>query len=376
MLELVPASVGYARCVFRLRRRSCGLQRDPGSRGTQRVCQLLQFVLLSRSTGPAERTGEETSPYGLSMGIQYPKANLNAVLPAASRAKDAWSRESPDVRAGVCMEILHQLNTRSFEIALATMHTSGAPFDLAFRYGGPYAQERGLEAVAIVYQELMSIPRSVVWESQEHGSQVRIAKTFHAVGLGVGLVIGCANQPTWERVSWPVCRPDGWQCGGRQAAPNGCLAAGDLCGSRSTRAGCSRVRPDLVNLIVDETAAPLAQMIAVRPEVRLIDFTGSTAFADWLATNARQARLHALTAAVNPVVIESTDDLHGMLQNLVRSSALFAGRMCTSPRVVFLSQDGVGTPTGVIDLDTFETHLVQSFAQLLGDPVGGGGNAG
>jgi len=68
--------------------------------------------------GPAERTGEESSPYGLTMGIQYPKANLNAVLPAASRAKDAWSRESPDVRAGVCMEILHQLNTRSFEIAL------------------------------------------------------------------------------------------------------------------------------------------------------------------------------------------------------------------------------------------------------------------
>jgi len=319
--------------------------------------------------GPAERTGEESSPYGLTMGIQYPKANLNAVLPAASRAKDAWSRESPDVRAGVCMEILHQLNTRSFEIALATMHTSGAPFDLAFRYGGPYAQERGLEAVAICYQELMSIPRAAVWESQERGSRERIAKTFHAVGLGVGLVIGCANQATWN--AYPGLFAD-LMAGNAVVVKPHPLAVLPL----AISVGVARrvlvsagFDPDLVNLIVDEAAFPLAQMIAVRPEVRLIDFAGSTAFADWLATNARQAKLHALTGAVNPVVIDSTENLQGMLQNLVRSSALFAGRMCTSPRVLFLSQDGVGSPTGVLDLETFGTQLAQSFAHLLGDPV-------
>ena len=50
--------------------------------------------------------------------------------------------------------------------------------------------------MAIIYQELMSIPRDAVWESEEHGSHERIAKTFDAVGLGVGMVIGCANEST------------------------------------------------------------------------------------------------------------------------------------------------------------------------------------
>ena len=129
--------------------------------------------------------------------------------------------------------------------------------------------------------------------------------------------------------------------------------------------------PDLVALIVDDAAHPLAQVIAVRSEVRLIDFTGNAAFADWLATNARQARLYALTGAVNPVVIDSTDDLQGMLQNLVRSTALFAGRMCTSPRVVFLSQDGVGTQAGMMDLDSFKGYndrLGRSPTRLASKP--------
>ncbi len=319
--------------------------------------------------GPAERTGEESSPYGISMGIQYPKANLNTVLPAASRAKDAWSRESPDVRAGVCLEILHQLNTRSFEIALATMHTSGAPFDLAFRYGGPYAQERGLEAVAIVYQELMSIPRHAVWAVQEHDSQERIAKTFHAVGLGVGLVLGCSNQATWN--AYPGLFAD-LMAGNSVVVKPHPLAVLPLAisvGVARRVLSSAGFDPDLVTLIVDEAAHPLSQMIAVRSEVRLIDFTGNAAFADWLATNARQARLHALVSAVNPVVIDSTENLQGMLQNLVRSTALFAGRMCTSPRIVFLSRAGVGIPAGLLDLDSFEIQLAQSFAHLLGDPV-------
>ena len=319
--------------------------------------------------GPEERIGEESSPFGQSLGIKYPKVNPHTILSAAARAKESWSREDPEMRAGVCMEILHQLNTRSFEIAYATMHTSGAPFDLAFRYGGPYAQERGLEAVAIVYQELMSMPRHAVWQSPEPGSHERIAKTFRAVGLGVGLVIGCANLPTWN--TYPGLFAD-LMAGNAVVVkphPMAVLPLAISVGVARHVLVSAGFDPDLVTLIVDEAAHPLAQIIATRPEVRLIDFTGNAAFADWLATNAHQARLRAFTGAVNPIVIDSTENLQGMLQNLVRSTALFAGRMCTSPRVIFMSEDGVGTPSGTLDLDSFETHLAQSFAHLLGDPA-------
>ena len=82
--------------------------------------------------GVGDRIGRETSPYGFELGIQYPKTNLAAIMPAAHRAGENWSRVEPDARAGVLLEILHQLNTRSFELAQATMHTTGLPFCRAY----------------------------------------------------------------------------------------------------------------------------------------------------------------------------------------------------------------------------------------------------
>ena len=49
--------------------------------------------------------------------------------------------------------------------------------------------------------------------------------------------------------------------------------------------------------------------LAVRPEIRLIDYTGSTAFGDWLEANARQAVVYTEKAGVNTVV----DRLHRRL---------------------------------------------------------------
>ena len=40
---------------------------------------------------------------------------------------------------------------RSFELALAVMHTTGQAFPMAFQAGGPHAQDRGLEAVATAW---------------------------------------------------------------------------------------------------------------------------------------------------------------------------------------------------------------------------------
>ena len=57
--------------------------------------------------GGGERLGEEVSPFAFALGIQYPKANLEAIFPAMSRAKEAWSRLDLETRAGICLEILH-----------------------------------------------------------------------------------------------------------------------------------------------------------------------------------------------------------------------------------------------------------------------------
>jgi len=128
--------------------------------------------------GVGERIGRESSPYGFELGIQYPKTNLSTIMPAAQRAGEAWSRVPADARAGTLLEILHQLNTRSFELAQATMHTTGLPYEQAFASGGPHAQERGLEALALTYNEMKSVPAESLWERPEalDGQPLRTAR--------------------------------------------------------------------------------------------------------------------------------------------------------------------------------------------------------
>src|SRR5262249_57569934 len=76
----------------------------------------------------------------------------------------------------------------------------------------------------------------------------------------------------------------------------------------------------------------LAAVLAVRPEIKIVDFTGSTAFGDWLEENARQARVYTEKAGVNMVLIESSSDYAGMLANLAFSLVLYSGQMCTTPQ--------------------------------------------
>ena len=93
--------------------------------------------------------GGERSPYGPELGVTYPQADLDVLLAAAREAMPAWRDAGPEVRAAVCVEIVDRINKRSFELANAVMHTSGQAFVMAFQAGGPHAQDRALEAIAV-----------------------------------------------------------------------------------------------------------------------------------------------------------------------------------------------------------------------------------
>ena len=84
----------------------------------------------------------------------------------------------------------------------------------------------------------------------------------------------------------------------------------------------------------------------MRPEVRIVDFTGSTAFGQWLEEHARQAAVYTEKAGVNMVLVDSTDDYAGMLANLAFSLCLYSGQMCTTPQDLLVPADGIGTRRG------------------------------
>lgn len=314
--------------------------------------------------------GPERSPFGIDLGTTYPLPDVDAVLRAARAAMPAWRRIGPDGRAGVCLEILARLNRRSFEIAHAVMHTTGQAFMMAFQAGGPHAQDRGLEAVAYGWKAMTDQAPSARWEKpQGRNPPLVMDKLFEVVGRGVGLVIGCATFPTWN--GYPglfasLVTGNAVLVKPHPAAILPLAITVEIARDVLREAGLD---PALVALVPDTAEQPVAKDLALRHEVALIDFTGSSAFGDWLELNARQAQVFTEKAGVNTVVIAGTDDPKGMVRNLAFSFSLYSGQMCTAPQVVFIPKGGITAAGAPMGFDAVVAALVQGVDGFLSDPA-------
>ncbi|MFP5252984.1 MAG: phenylacetic acid degradation protein PaaN [Actinomycetes bacterium] len=320
--------------------------------------------------GAAGTVAIEKSPYGFALDVSYPRVapdGIDTLLAASLAGAKQFRDAGVDARVGVCLEVLHRLHGRIFELANAVQHTSGQAFVMAFQAGGAHALDRALEAVAYAYDEMSRVPRTVLWEKPGKGEPLRMEKTFTVVPRGVSLVIGCNTFPTWN--SWPglfaslatgnpvVVKPH----------PGAVLPLAitvQVCQQVLAEAGFD---PALVTLAAEDPADGLAALLAVRPEVKLVDFTGGNAFGDWLEENARQAVVFTEKAGVNTVVLDSTDTLKGLCANLAFSFALYTGQMCTAPQNVFLPAAGIDTDEGHKTVEEVAAGIGAALDKLLGD---------
>jgi phenylacetic acid degradation protein paaN len=323
--------------------------------------------------GATGRVATERSPYGPELGVRYPRvqtdpAAIDTLLAAAQEAMPAWREAGPAQRAAVCLEILARLHARIFELANAVQHTSGQAFVMAFQAGGAHALDRALEAVAYAHEEQVRTPAAATWEKPVgKGEPLRMVKTFHVVPRGVALVIGCNTFPTWN--SWPglfaslatgnavVVKPHP-----RAVLPLAITvqAARDVLAEQG-------FDPNLVTLAAEEPADRIAAALAVRPEIRIVDFTGSSEFGRWLEDNARQAVVFTEKSGVNTVVVDSTDDFAGMCRNLAFSLSLYSGQMCTAPQNVCVPREGIETEQGHKSFVEVGEGLAAAVDALLGD---------
>jgi len=284
------------------------------------------------------------------------------------KAMPKWRDAGPEARAAVLIEALARLNERTHEIAHAVHHTSGQAFGMAFQAGGPHAQDRGLEAVAYAYAAQTAQVSAAEWEKpQGPKPALHMAKKFTAVPRGIGLVIGCNTFPTWN--SYPglfaslatgnavVVKPH----------PNAVLPlAITVAVLRDTLAEAG-FDPDLVALAVEKPGEGLAKTLALRPEIRIIDYTGSTEFGVWLERNAPQAVVYTEKAGINTVIVDSVDDYKGMLGNLAFSFSLYSGQMCTTPQNIFVPREGITVAGEHKSFDDFAADLAGAVEKLLGD---------
>jgi phenylacetic acid degradation protein paaN len=327
-----------------------------------------RFSLEQPSTG--DWVGSERSPYGFELGVTYPRADIDALIAAATAALAGWRAAGVDARTGVVLEILARLNARSHEIAHAVMHTTGQAFPMAFQAGGPHAQDRGLEAVAYAYQAMSAVPEEALWEKpQGKRPPLRMRKRFTVAPRGVALVIGCNTFPTWNGypglfASLVTGNPVIVKPSSRAILPLAITVS--VAREVLSEAGLS---PDAVSLAVSGPGERIATVLAKRPEIQVIDYTGSTAFGEWLEWEARQAVVFTEKAGVNPIVIDSTDDYRGMLANIAFTLSLYSGQMCTTPQNIFVPREGIDTDEGHRSFDQLTSDLGSAIDELLSDPA-------
>ncbi|MBU9618656.1 phenylacetic acid degradation protein PaaN [Burkholderia multivorans] len=315
--------------------------------------------------------GAERSPYGVALDIRYPKSTPDALIAAAAAAQRTWREAGPSAWIGVSLEILAGLNRASFEIAYSVMHTTGQAFMMAFQAGGPHAQDRALEAVAYAWDQLRRIPADAHWEKpQGKNPPLAMQKRYTIVPRGTGLVLGCCTFPTWN--GYPGLFAD--------------LATGNTVivkphpGAILPLAITVRIArdvlreagfdPNVVTLLATEpNDGALVQDLALRPEIKLIDFTGSTQNGTWLERHAHQAQVYTEKAGVNQIVIDSTDDLKAAAKNIAFSLALYSGQMCTAPQNIYVPRDGIRTADGHASFDEVAQAIAGAVQKLTGDPA-------
>lgn len=316
----------------------------------------------------AGQVGSEVSPYGFELGVTYDQPEQGALIAAMQAAMPAWRDAGAEARVGVCLEILARLNAMSPDIAQAVTHTSGQAPMMAFQAGGPHAQDRGLEAVTYAWQAMSRVPATARWvKPQGKHDPLVLDKRYHIVPRGISLVVACSTFPTWN--TYPglfaslatgnpvILKP-------HPAAILPVAMTARVAQEVLEEAGFD---PCLVSLVPDTAEAPVTKQLALEPAVKLIDFTGSNAFGEWLEHNATQAQVFTEKAGINTVIIDSVEQIKPVAQNLAFSLSLYAGQMCTTPQAIYVPKEGIRTAEGRLSFDEVADALARAVETFLSD---------
>ncbi|WP_299472482.1 phenylacetic acid degradation protein PaaN [uncultured Roseibium sp.] len=313
--------------------------------------------------------GKEQSPWGLDLALTYPSASAETLISASQSAFQVWSKNSIHARMGVLLEALVRLNKMSFLIGHATVHATGQGFAMAFQAGGPHAQDRGLEAVAAAYAELTATADRAIWEKpQGRREPIVLEKEWTIVPRGIALTIGCNTFPCWNAYPGLFASLATGNTVIVKPHPMAILPLAITVGVLRQVLEEEGLPADSVLLAADEPEAQATQELVQAPETKLIDYTGSSIFGNWVRSHSGDALVFAEETGVNSVVITGTDDFRGMCANLAFSLALYSGQMCTSPQNIYVPEGGVKTNEGAKSFDEVFAGIAGAIDQLLADP--------
>jgi phenylacetic acid degradation protein paaN len=292
--------------------------------------------------GTVDRVAGEVSPYTCEpLGIDYPRADVDALFEAAQRAMGPWAAASPEARLGVCMEIVDRLYAEVFLGAQAVMHTAGQGALMSYAGSGTNALDRGVEALAYAQAAMADVPAQALWERRFGSTTLRLRKRYRLVPRGVAVCFACATFPTWNAYPAMLASLATGNAVIVKPHPTGILPMALAVRTCREVIAAAGFPPDLVTLCCDTAAEPIGKLLVRHPKAAIVDFTGSARFGAWVEQNAAPALCYTETSGVNTVVVESCESLEPVVKSLATTMSLFSAQMCTSPQNVYVPRDGI-----------------------------------
>jgi phenylacetic acid degradation protein paaN len=336
---------------------------------TQNFTELLQ-------DGSQGWVGDEVSPYMMTgLGIQYPKFAPEVLIANAKSAQKVWSKTSADVRASILIDALDRVALRFFEIAYATMHTTGQSFMMSFQASGPHANDRALEVLSMAYHELNRFPSDVTWVKNMGKFDLTLQKNYKAIPKGVALVIGCSTFPTWNTVPGLFGSLMTGNASIVKPHPKSVLPIAIVVAEIQKALVAAGLPAAVVQLGVDTLDHPITKELAENTAVKLIDYTGGSAFGDYIES-LQGKTVFTEKAGVNSVILDSVADANAVFGNLAFAASLYSGQMCTAPQNIFVSAEGVKTAEGVLSYDDVVAGIANAVKGLAENPKMGAGTLG
>ena len=336
---------------------------------TQNFAELLQ-------DGSEGWVGDEVSPYMMTgLGVQYPKFAPEVLIANAKSAQKVWSKTPADVRAAVLLDALDRVALRFFEIAYATMHTTGQSFMMSFQASGPHANDRALEVLSMAYHELNRFPSDVTWVKNMGKFDLTLQKNYKAIPKGVALVIGCSTFPTWNTVPGLFGSLMTGNASIVKPHPKSVLPIAIVVAEMQKALVTAGLPASVVQLGVDTLDHPITKELAEDSAVKLIDYTGGSAFGDYIESLEGKT-VFTEKAGVNSVILDSVVDANAVFGNLAFAASLYSGQMCTAPQNIFVSAEGIKTAEGHLSYDEVVAGIANAVKGLAENPKMGAGTLG
>ena len=319
--------------------------------------------------GESGRLGDEISPYtGRPLGIDYPRADVDALFEAARRAIPAWRDAGPEARVGVCLEIVHALYAKLPQLVPAVMHTAGQSAAMSYAGSGTNALDRGIEAIVHAHQAMSAIAGDAVWERRFGSTPIRLRKHYRLVPRGVAVCFTCATFPTWNAYPAMFANLATGNAVIVKPHPTGVLPMALSVRVARRQLAEAGFDPNLVTLAVDSAAEPLGKRLVKHPATAIVDFTGSARFGAWVEANAHPALAYTETSGVNTVVLDSTRDFEPVARSLATTMSLFSAQMCTSPQNIYVPRGGISAAGHTMSVDEICDALVAAFKGVASEP--------